>query len=270
MRIGEIDVTPLSDGTFVAGPGYFHVNARAEEHSEMFDRHGKAWLPIGCFIVRTADRLILVDAGIGPMEWVNDERCRLIGGQLLVGLRALGIDPSTITDVILTHLHNDHVGWLYDLQGDPIFTSAHVWLGAGDWHLFVSNPPINYIQDHIVRGLRGAGTRGERVTALDQDLTVAPGVDILLTPGHTPGHLSVVLSSGDQRMLILGDAITCPIQLSEPDWHSMGDVDPKLADRTRERLWRELEGDNVIGAGAHFPELKFGRVLNASGRRYWS
>lgn len=269
MRVGDIDVTPLSDGTFVAGPGYFHINARAEEHADMFDRHGKAWLPIGCFLVRTSDRLILVDAGIGPMEFIRDERCRLIGGQLPVGLRTLDAAPSTITDVVLTHLHNDHVGWLYDLHAVPIFPNAQVWLGVGDWHHFVASPN-GFIQDHIVRGLSSAATHGQRITALDHDTTIAPGVDILLTPGHTPGHLSVVLSSGSHRLLILGDAITCPIQLSEPDWHSMGDVDPDLADRTRERLWRELEGENVAGAGAHFPELKFGRLLNASGHRYWS
>jgi hypothetical protein len=78
----------------------------------------------------------------------------------------------------------------------------------------------------------------------------------------------VVLSSGADRALLLGDAITCPIQLDEPTWHSIADVDPALADRTRERLWRELEADRTIGSGAHFPELQFGRVLSGAGRRW--
>jgi hypothetical protein len=60
------------------------------------------------------------------------------------------------------------------------------------------------------------------------------------------------------------------VQLDESTWHSIGDVDPGLADRTRERLWRELEGDGVAGTGAHFPELRFGRVLNGSGKRWWT
>jgi hypothetical protein len=80
----------------------------------------------------------------------------------------------------------------------------------------------------------------------------------------------VVVSSGGQRALLLGDAVTCPVQLDEPTWHSIGDVDPELARRTRERLWRELEGENVSGAGAHFPELKFGRVLEGNGKRWWT
>ena len=90
------------------------------------------------------------------------------------------------------------------------------------------------------------------------------------TPGHTPGHLCVVVASGGQRALLLGDAVTCPVQLDEPTWHSIGDVDPELANRTRERLWRELEGKDVTGAGAHFPELRFGRVLKGSGKRWWT
>jgi hypothetical protein len=77
-----------------------------------------------------------------------------------------------------------------------------------------------------------------------------------------------VISSGQERALLLGDAITCPVQLDEPSWHSIGDVDPALADRTRQRLWRELEGERTLGAGAHFPELRFGRVLPGTARRW--
>jgi len=78
-----------------------------------------------------------------------------------------------------------------------------------------------------------------------------------------------VVASGGPRAILLGDAVTCPVQLDEPTWHSIGDVDPDLANRTREHLWRELDGENITGAGANFPELKFGRVLDGKGRRWW-
>jgi hypothetical protein len=83
------------------------------------------------------------------------------------------------------------------------------------------------------------------------------------------GHLAVVITSGRQRRLLLGDAITCPVQLNEPEWHSLGDVDVALANRTREQLWREMEDPQVIGVGSHFPGLRFGRVLPGVDRR-WS
>lgn len=105
---------------------------------------------------------------------------------------------------------------------------------------------------------------------MDQDVSIAPGVTTLATPGRTPGHLSVVITSGRERALLLGDAITCPVQLDEPAWHSMGDVSVALADRTRERLWCALEQPHVMGVGSHFPELRFGRVLAGADRRWTS
>jgi glyoxylase-like metal-dependent hydrolase (beta-lactamase superfamily II) len=127
------------------------------------------------------------------------------------------------------------------------------------------------VQDHIHQGFRmHAGDA--RLRPIDRDTSVAPGIAAVRTPGHTPGHLCVVIASDGRRALLLGDAVTSPIQLDEATWHSIGDVDLDLglAIRTRDRLWRELEGDDVTGAGAHFPELRFGRVLSGSGKRWWT
>jgi glyoxylase-like metal-dependent hydrolase (beta-lactamase superfamily II) len=122
------------------------------------------------------------------------------------------------------------------------------------------------MRDHIRHGLQNM--EAGRLHLVEKDAAVVPGVDLTMTPGHTPGHLSVIVSSGVHRALLLGDAITCPLQLDEPSWHSMGDVDPQLAAQVRERLFRELEGDTTYGVGAHFPELQFGRVLAGQARRW--
>jgi glyoxylase-like metal-dependent hydrolase (beta-lactamase superfamily II) len=263
MRIGNLRLDPISDGAFVARPAYFGPDVPGDAHPELFDRHGAAWLPIGCFLVRTEDRVVLVDAGLGPEIERLPDGMHLVGGQLLTGLRALGVAPREVTDVICTHLHSDHVGWLFDPNGRPTFTRATIRFGRGDWDHFVAGG--GFMADHIRDGLRGEAAP---VQTLDHDLTIAPGVTTLLAAGHTPGHLCVVLSSGGHRALILGDAITCPVQLDEPSWHSLGDVAPALAARTRERLWRELEDERSLGVGAHFPELRFGRVLAGNGRRW--
>ncbi|UOY02149.1 MBL fold metallo-hydrolase [Blastococcus sp. PRF04-17] len=175
------------------------------------------------------------------------------------------MSPADIDVVICTHLHLDHCGWLFDLAGRPVFPRAHLWFGAADWQHFVLDPRSRML-DHIRQGM--LTTDGARVHLVSHDTTVVPGVDVTMTPGHTPGHLSVVVSSGVHRALLLGDAITCPVQLDEPTWHAMGDVDPQLAARVRERLFRELEAENTYGAGAHFPELRFGRVLTGELRRW--
>lgn len=269
MLIGDIDVHPMTDGTFRASPGYFGEHARAEGHEDLFVRDGMAWLPIGCFLVRTGDRTILVDAGMGPAMRDDGPRRLLVGGQLPLGLRAVGVAPSDITDVVCTHLHADHCGWLFGGDAAPFFPHAAVWFGAGDWEHFVEDPDV-LMFDHIRRGFRAAAGRGDLLRPARDDTAVAPGVTLIMTPGHTPGHLSVVISSGGRRALLLGDAIVCPVQLDEPTWRSMGDVDPALARRVRERLFRELEDGATVGAGAHFPELRFGRVLTGEGRRWFT
>jgi glyoxylase-like metal-dependent hydrolase (beta-lactamase superfamily II) len=265
MRIGDLHIHPISDGTFIARPKYFGHDLPDDTHPELFDRHGAAWLPIGCFVVRTGDRVVLVDAGLGPDLDELPHGMYLVGGQLPTGLRALGVAATDITDVICTHLHADHVGWLFDLDARPVFPRATVWFGVADRDHFVAG--TGQMSAHIRDGFRSPA-HAARVRPIDRDTAIAPGITALLAPGHTPGHLCVVISSGEERAILLGDAITCPLQLDEPTWHSIGDVDPALADRTRERLWRELEDGHTIGAGAHFPELRFGRVLSGAGRRW--
>jgi glyoxylase-like metal-dependent hydrolase (beta-lactamase superfamily II) len=267
MKVGDIDVHPIADGTFRTTPSYFGEHVTVQGHEDFFDRHGQAWLPIGCFLVRTGSHVVLVDTGLGPDLHDDGPRRLLVGGQLLTGLRAAGVSVDEIDVVICTHLHLDHCGWLFDLGGRPVFPRADIWFGAADWERFVLDPQSRML-DHIRHGLRS--TDGARLHLVGEETAVVPGIDLLMTPGHTPGHLSVVVSSGPQRALLLGDAITCPLQLDETSWHAMGDVDPRLAAQVRERLFRELEDESTYGAGAHFPELQFGRVLTGRMRRWLS
>jgi glyoxylase-like metal-dependent hydrolase (beta-lactamase superfamily II) len=256
MQVGTIRLDPVSDGAFVARPSYFHPQATAASEPELFDRAGAAWLPIGCFLVRTGDRVILVDAGLGPDMQSLPDAMWLVGGQLLVGLRALGVRPDDITDVICTHFHADHVGWLFDLAARPVFPSATLWFGAGDWDHFVDGP--GEMAPHIEAGLRDRPP--SRLRPLAAAAEVAPGVEAVPAPGHTPGHLCVVITSEGQRVVLLGDAITAPEQLAEPGWHSMGDVDAHLAERSRQTLCTLLAEPATTGVGAHFPELRFGAM----------
>lgn len=258
MRIGELRVDAISDGAFVARPRYFGEHVADDARPDLFDRDGAAWLPIGCFLVRHPGGLLLVDAGLGPALDPMPDGMLLVGGQLLTGLRALGVEPGDVTDVVITHVHTDHVGWLFDLGFRPVFTSATVWFGAGEWAHFVDGP--GEVAPHIEAGFRAlAGT--PRLRPLTDDADIAPGVRALLAPGHTPGHLAVELSSRGERLLLLGDAITTPEQMAEAGWHSFGDVDAALAERSRRALWAQLQ-EGALGVGAHFPELRAGRVVD--------
>ena len=109
----------------------------------------------------------------------------------------------------------------------------------------------------------------DRLEPFDDGATLAPGVDARLAAGHTPGSTVVVVSSGTARAMLLGDVVHCSFELTEGDWEALFDVDPELAKRTREALARELEGTDVPVAAAHFPGLRFGRLLPAEGGRSW-
>jgi len=110
---------------------------------------------------------------------------------------------------------------------------------------------------------------GDRLELFDSDQSVAPGVSLLSTPGHTPGHNSVVISSGTERAIVLGDVVHCPVQLDEEEWGCVFAVDSALARTTRDNLLAELENSGTFVAAGHFSDFIFGRIMQAQGQRHW-
>ena len=250
---------PLSDGVVHLPPAYF-VNADWAAHQSLLSAGGTLDLPIGCFLIRSGDATILMDAGIGPGSNQLFE-----GGQLPGQLAAAGVEPEDVDVVVCSHLHIDHTGWLVRDE-TPFFPNAIVRFGSADWDHFVTHNDPGDTTRQAMEVLAAAG----RIAPIDRDgEALAPGITALAAPGHTPGHFCAVLSSGDQRALLLGDAVTCPIQLEETEWSAWSDVDKTQAARTREALWRELEGTDDVAVAAHFPGLQFGRILTGEGKRYF-
>ena len=260
MRIGDLELIPLSDGTAVL-PRQFYVDLDWSRHGDLLGSDGRIHIPIGCYLVRGGGHTVLLDAGLGPhtIEWAR-------GGDLPAQLTAAGCSPEDIDLVVCTHLHRDHAGWLMH-EGKPFFANATVRFGAGDWQMFVRDADP---ADHIRVAMEGLDAAG-RLDPIDGDMVaLAPGITARATPGHTTGHYCLVLASGEERVFLLGDAVECPLQLTEPDFYALSDVDPDLARRTRETLWREVEGTSDVVGAAHFPELQFGRVLAGAGRRWFT
>ena len=199
--------------------------------------------------------VLQVDAGVG-----NLARGPFGGGHLLESLAAHGVAPADVTDVVFTHLHFDHVGWATQ-QGSVVFPNATYRCDTRDWDHFVVGPDGG--------AARKLGPVADRLSTWDGGGPLLPGIDVQAAAGHTPGSTIVVLSSGTDRALLLGDVVHCPVELLDDEWAGMGDVDPELAHRTRVALARELEGKDVPVAAAHFPGMEFGRLLAAEGKRSW-
>lgn len=260
MRVGTLELTPLSDGYFKMPPTYFGVDDWGQ-HAALADDNGMLEVPIGCFVVRTGDTTVLIDAGLGPIDLPGQAH----GGDLLTGLEAAGVKPADVDVIVLTHLHMDHIGWT--VQNNALtFPNATIRFGEQDLGQFVHTETPDAFSAPIINAFMEQGT----VEPITDDGEIVPGISTIHAPGHTLGHRCVVLSSGEERVLLLGDAITCPVQLDESGWGAMSDVDPEMSKRTREALWKELEGSGDLTVGAHFPGLQFGRVLRGEGRRYFA
>jgi glyoxylase-like metal-dependent hydrolase (beta-lactamase superfamily II) len=265
-QLGDLQVVGIQDGSAFMSPGVFG-DSDSEAHRSMLGADGRAELPISAFVVRSGEVTAIVDAGLGErvVQWEPEGQGpqRLEGGRLPEQLAAAGIDRADIDLVLLTHLHLDHDGWVW-ADDEPFFPNATVRFGAADWDALVEGSTSETAE--MMRGLADAG----RVDPIDDDGELVPGISALATPGHTPGHTMYVLSSGEQRAMILGDAISCPLQIEAPQFEALADVDRQMGIATRERVLRELEGSDTLVGGPHFPGLEFGRVLVGNGKRYWS
>ena len=226
--------------------------------NEVLDK-GMVQLYYGCFVVRSKGKIVLVDTGIGPGPHPTrgDKN-----GDLLNDLGRQGIKPEEIDIVIHSHLHIDHVGWNLDLSSDPpspYFPNARYLVPSTDWDYFTR--PENLINAPWV---------SENVIPLEtlslMDLfgdgfNVTDEITALLTPGHTPGHMSFLLNSGGEKAAIVGDAIHSKVQISEPSWCAGVDVDKRASERSRRDLIERSVSQGMIIAAGHFnPDEHFGRV----------
>jgi glyoxylase-like metal-dependent hydrolase (beta-lactamase superfamily II) len=259
MNVGDLEILPVMDGSArvpaTAAFSQAGKGGNAEDwapHQQFLDEDGRLDLALGGFLVRAGDRTVLVDAGVGR---VNDGT--FVGGKLLDSLAAHGVAPDDVTDVVFTHLHFDHVGWATQ-QGSVVFQNATYRCDERDWSHFVGPDP---------GATKKLSPVTDRLETWSTDGTILPGLDAMVAPGHTPGSTIMVVSSGTDRALLLGDVVHCPVELLDDEWAGLGDVDPDLARRTRIALARELEGTDTPVAAAHFPGLQFGRLLAAQGQR---
>jgi glyoxylase-like metal-dependent hydrolase (beta-lactamase superfamily II) len=192
--------------------------------------------------------------------------------QLLPALRSEGVEPDEIDIVFLTHLHPDHVGWNVQWQGDDArltFPKARYITSQADWAMvegiLSANPAgAGYVREQLLP-LQTQGV----LALIEGETLLADGLYAIPTPGHTPGHMSLLVESGEERLLILGDAFYHPLQLAELSHHFATDADPATANSTRQSLLARIEAEDLIITACHFPYPGFGRVRLADGVRYW-
>ncbi len=226
-------------------------------------------IEIGCYLVRSQGRTILIDTGYGagPIDYLGGRR-----GELMDDLASKEIKPEDVDTVFFSHLHLDHVGWNTKEQGGqmvPTFPNARYLSHQADLDHFqkpevVAASRYPYM-DKFVVPLVELGVFD--TVSGDTDLTSE--VKAVHTPGHTPGHMSVLVSSQGQQALIQGDVFIHPAQVTEEDWSPLFDGDFATATITRGKVLDQVEADGTTMISCHFPAPGFGRVVRREGKRYW-
>lgn len=266
VRIGDIDVLVVSDGVLPLPTQMLAHNAepaiRAAWLSDMFLPPDAFDWSLNVVLVRSGSQTILIDAGLGLDPNLNLPRA----GQLIQRLEAAGIDLSSVTDVVLTHMHMDHVGGLLvDGVKEQLRPDLRIHVAAAEVKFWespdfsqVSMPP-GFPDALRATAKRFAAAYRSQLRLFDDEHEVAPGVVVRRTGGHTPGHSVVRMASGGERLTFAGDAVFT-VGFEHPDWHNGFEHDPEEAARVRVRLLTELAATGEQLVATHLPFPSVGRV----------
>jgi glyoxylase-like metal-dependent hydrolase (beta-lactamase superfamily II) len=227
------------------------------------DEHGQANLRIHALVVEARGRRIVVDTCVGNDKDRNLAPLHHMQTTFLSDLQGEGFARESIDTVVCTHLHMDHVGWntmRVDGEWVPTFPNARYLMVREEvehWRVekdFAGDAFGDSVQPVIDAGL---------VEFVEPGHEVAPGIVMVPTPGHTPGHVSVHITSGEDEAWITGDVLHHPVQCARPDWGGIVDGDPAGAERTRRTMLARWADDGVLVIGTHFAAPCAGRVVRA-------
>jgi glyoxylase-like metal-dependent hydrolase (beta-lactamase superfamily II) len=259
QKVGAIDVLVISDGVLpIPARTIAHniepaVRTAWLEH-EFLSPEMLEW-PLNVVVVRTGGRTILIDAGIGMDPGLNLPQA----GRLVRRLEAAGIDLASVTDVVLTHMHMDHIGGLLiDGVKDRLRPDLRIHVATAELK-FWESPDFSRVAmpagfpDALRRvAKRFVNDYGSQLRPFEDEHEVTPDVVVRRTGGHTPGHSVVRLASGGDRLTFAGDAVF-QVGFDQPEWHNGFEHDPEEAARVRVKLLRELAANRELLVATHLP-----------------
>ena len=281
VKVGNAEVAMVWDSEFRYTPSQFLASMPAEKWAPYLNGVSPDEIQesrVMTFLIRSQGKNILVDAGVGAHGlWRFGE------GHLLDSLKELDVSPDEIDFVVPTHLHLDHVGWFTRPSANgpvPTFPKAQYLIQQADWDYFVES---DYFKDPATTPLREMSKKmfdaavlpmrnSGLMTLIGPERIITDGVTILHTPGHTLGSVSILVQSGSEAALLIGDAAHTPAQMTEVEYSPGIDIDPSLSERSRRAIIAAAQEKNAYVAGAHFGapgHPAFGRIILMDGRPMW-
>ena len=286
ITVGQVEVLSIPDCQMPVDACDFFFQKTVESFApfaEFVDEDCavRGGINVASFLLVSQGRRILVDAGLGPGPV---QEAGSVSGDLKGEMHRSGIDPKSIDTVVITHLHFDHIGWLATDSGGevrPTFANAKYVIPETDWNLLHHPEKVNAAGAHdqfsqraldIFNQSQKVGRllqRLDNIELVDGEVQLTGEVTIVPTPGHTPGHQSLVIASKGHRGFVMGDVAHLPLQVQVPQWTANADVDPELGKKTRIDTLKQLQEEGTVVAAGHFPAPGFGRIVCGEAKRYW-
>ncbi len=263
FTLGSAKLTVVSDGHLATPTTGLGVNADPAEVQAFLTRHFLSpttnYSHTNHLLIELGDAKILVDVGSG-------DRFLDTAGRLMSNLETAGIDASDITHVVITHAHPDHIWGVRDDFDEAIIPDAQYLIGGAERDYWMQDGLLTSAPAEAQQFIAGAqnsiNVDGADWQLLSNDQEIAPGVRVIDTPGHTPGHMAVVVESDGQQLIALGDSMNHAwMNFAHPDWVNGFDMDGDQTAATRRRLLDMAVADDIAVLGYHFPFPGVGNVM---------
>jgi glyoxylase-like metal-dependent hydrolase (beta-lactamase superfamily II) len=265
-NVGSIALATVNDG--MVPSAFDHIVgadvAACEAVHRSAGRPTPPWLTIDTYLIESADRLILVDAGYADIT--PD------AGKLLPNLATLGVRPSDVDAVLMTHLHANHDAGLIDQEGAATFPRAELVVHENELTFWRDDANIARLSEgqksDFALATKVLAAYGDQIRPVRTG-EVAPSVFVVPTPGHTPGHTARRIASGKEQLLIWGDIVHLPgVQFAIPEASVIYDLDSDAAALARRRVLDMVSADQITVAGVHLDFPGYGIVTAAPNGRY--
>lgn len=262
LKVGSLEVTVISDGSMNLPLSFVLPKTDAKLAADTIGSAAPI-AQVNVLVVKAGDRLVLIDTG-GTKDFMPSI------GAFADRFEAAGFKPDDVTDVIFTHAHPDHLWGAIDALDEPRFAKARHHFTVAERDFWMKDGLAESMPEALKGMTAGSARRLKlleaQIVASKPGVEIVPGFSFVGTPGHTPGHGSVLLTSGSAQLLVGGDALSSPVvSFEKPDWVWGADYDADKGIATRKSLLDRLATDKTALLGYHLPWPGTGRVERKDG-----